>query len=99
MTYATVQYVDLGGMQKERNRDALAPLREVDAIAHVLRVFDDPSVPHAAGGIDPGRDATNLELELIFADHDQIVRRLERLEKDFKKKKDPVLEKKKKCMG
>src|ERR1700721_1411974 len=92
ITYATVQYVDLGGMQGERNRDALASLREVDTIAHVIRVFDDPSVPHAAGSIDPLRDATNLELELILADHDQITRRLERLEKDLKKKKDPVLE-------
>jgi GTP-binding protein YchF len=91
ITYATVQYVDLGGMQKERNRDALAPLREVDTIAHVIRVFDDPSVPHSAGSIDPLRDATNLELELILADHDQILRRLERLEKDLKKKSDPVL--------
>ncbi len=92
ITYATVQYVDVGGMQKERNRDALAPLREVDTIAHVIRVFDDPSVPHAAGSIDPLRDATNLELELILADHDQIIRRLERLEKDLKKKKEPGLE-------
>lgn len=92
ITYATVQYVDVGGMQKDRNRDALAPLREVDTIAHVIRVFDDPSVPHAAGSIDPLRDVTNLELELILADHDQITRRLERLEKDLKKKKDPVLE-------
>ncbi len=92
ITYATVQYVDLGGMQKDMNRDALAPLREVDAIAHVLRVFDDPSVPRAAGSIDPLRDATNLELELILSDHDQIIRRLERLEKDLKKKKDPSLE-------
>src|ERR1700693_1245803 len=92
ITYATVQYVDLGGMQKEKNRDALAPLREVDTIAHVIRVFDDPSVPHSEGSIDPLRDATNLELELILADHDQISRRLERLEKDLKKKKDPVLE-------
>jgi GTP-binding protein YchF len=92
ITYATVQYVDVGGMQKDRNRDALAPLREVDTIAHVIRVFDDPSVPHAAGSIDPLRDATNLELELILADHDQITRRLERLEKDLKKKKDPILE-------
>jgi ribosome-binding ATPase len=92
ITYATVQYVDLGGMQKERNRDALAPLREVDTIAHVLRVFDDPSVPHAAGSIDPLRDATNLELELILADHDQVTRRLERVDKDLKKKRDPILE-------
>src|SRR5215470_9023281 len=60
ITYATVNYVDLGGMQKERVRDSLASLREVDAIAHVLRAFEDPSVPHAAGSIDPVRDATNL---------------------------------------
>jgi ribosome-binding ATPase len=93
-TYATVQYVDVGGMQKDRARDAavLAPLREVDALAHVIRVFDDPSVPHASGTTDPVRDATNLELELIFADHDQILRRLERLEKELKKKKEPALE-------
>ena len=69
-------------------RDALAPLREVDTIAHVIRVFDDPSVPHAEGSIDPLRDATNLELELILSDHDQILRRLERVEKDLKKKSD-----------
>jgi ribosome-binding ATPase len=91
ITYATVQYVDLGGMQKEKNRDALAPLRDVDTIAHVLRVFDDPTVPHSEGSIDPVRDATNLELELILADHDQISRRLERVEKDLKKKSEPVL--------
>src|SRR5713101_8348443 len=92
VTYATVQYVNLGGMQKERMRESLASLREVDAIAHVIRVFDDPSVPHAEGSIDPLRDATNLELELIFSDHEQIVKRLERLEKDLKKGKNPALE-------
>lgn len=91
ITYATVQYVDLGGMQKERNRDALASLRDVDTIAHVLRVFDDPSVPHSEGSIDAVRDATNLELELILADHDQVSRRLERVEKDLKKKSEPIL--------
>ena len=92
ITYATVNYVDLGGMQKERMRDALAQLREVDVIAHVIRVFDDPSVPHSEGGIDPLRDATNLDLELMLADHDQITRRLERVDKDLKKKRDPILE-------
>src|SRR6202140_2319632 len=92
INYATVQYVDVGGMQKDRNRGALAPLREVDTIAHVIRVFDDPSVPHAAGSIDPLRDATNLELELILADHDQITRRLEELEKNLKKKKERLVE-------
>jgi len=92
ITYATVNYVDLGGMQKERMRDALAQLREVDVIAHVIRVFDDPSVPHSEGSIDPLRDATNLDLELMLADHDQITRRLERVDKDLKKKHDPILE-------
>ena len=92
ITYATVNYVDLGGMQKERMREALAQLREVDVIAHVIRVFEDPSVPHSEGSIDPLRDATNLDLELMLSDHEQITRRLERVEKDLKKKRDPGLE-------
>ncbi len=92
ITYATVQYVDLPGVQKERMRESLATLRDVDAIAHVIRVFDDPRVPHSEGGIDPLRDATNLDLELILSDHDQISKRLERVGKDLKKKKEPMLE-------
>jgi len=94
VTYATVEYVDVGGLQKDRARDSavLAPLREVDALAHVLRTFDDPAVPHSAGSIDPLRDAISLDLELMLSDLDQITRRLERLEKDIKKKKDPALE-------
>lgn len=92
VTYATVEYVDVGGMARDRARDSavLAPLREVDALAHVLRVFDDPAVPHAAGSVDPLRDAETLDLELMLADLDQITRRLERVEKDLKKKKDPA---------
>jgi len=92
ITYATVQYVDLGGMQKERMRESLASLREVDTIAHVIRVFDDPSVPHAEGTVDPLRDVTNLELELIFSDLEQVDKRLQRLEKDLKKKADKQFE-------
>jgi GTP-binding protein YchF len=92
ITYATVQYVDLAGVQKERMRESLASLRDVDAIAHVIRVFDDPSVPHAEGNIDPLRDVTNLDLELILSDHEQVSKRLERVDKDLKKKKDPPLE-------
>src|SRR5215468_6446648 len=92
VTYATVQYVDLGGMQKERMRESLASLREADCILHVIRVFDNPSVPYSEGSIDPLRDATNLELELMFSDLDQITKRLERLEKDLKKKADKQFE-------
>ena len=74
-----------------RVANVLAPLREVDALAHVLRVFDDPAVPHP-GGINPLSDAETLDLELMLSDLDQIVRRLERLEKDLKKKKDTAVE-------
>jgi GTP-binding protein YchF len=88
ITFATVNYVDLGGMQKERMCESLASLREVDAIMHVIRVFDDPTVPHSEGTIDPLRDATNLDLELILSDHEQVAKRLEKLEKDLKKKQD-----------
>jgi GTP-binding protein YchF len=94
VTYATVEYVDVGGMVKDRAKDSavLAPLREVDALAHVLRVFDDPAVAHPAGSIDPLRDAESLDLELMLTDLDQIARRIERVEKDLKKKKEPLLE-------
>jgi GTP-binding protein YchF len=81
-------------MTRDRARDSsvLAPLREVDALAHVLRVFDDPTVPHPAGSVDPMRDAVTLDLELMLADLDQITRRIERVEKDLKKKKEASLE-------
>ena len=94
VTYATVEYVDVGGIVRDRARDSAlaAQLREVDALAHVLRVFEDPAVPHPAGSIDPLRDAQSLDLELMLSDLEQIERRLERVEKDLKKKKDPVVE-------
>lgn len=94
ITHATVEYVDVGGMSSDRARNSsvLAPLREVDALAHVLRVFDDPTVPHPSGSIDPLRDAVSLDLELMLSDLDQIERRIERVEKDLKKKKEAVLE-------
>jgi ribosome-binding ATPase len=94
ITYATVEYVDVGGMSSDRARNSgvLAPLREVDALAHVLRVFDDPAVPHSAGSVDPLRDAVSLDLELMLSDLEQIERRIERVEKDLKKKKETALE-------
>ena len=94
ITYATVEYVDVGGLQKDRARDSavLAPLREVDALAHVLRVFDDPSVAHSAGSRRSAARRVSLDLELMLSDLDQIERRVERVEKDLKKKKDPLLE-------
>lgn len=94
VTHATVEYVDVGGIVKDRARDSalFTQLREVEALAHVVRVFEDPAVPHPAGSIDPLRDVQNLELELMLTDLDQITRRIERLEKDLKKKREPGLE-------
>ncbi len=94
VTHATVEYVDVGGLVKDRAKDAafLTQLRDVDALAQVVRVFENPAVPHASGTSDPFRDVQNIELELMLADLEQATRRIERLEKDLKKKKDPELE-------
>ena len=94
ITYATIEYVDIGGLQKDREKNSasLVPLREADALAHVVRVFDDPAVPHEAGSIDPLRDIESVDIELILTDLEQASKRMERIEKDLKKRKDPVLE-------
>jgi len=69
-----------------------ANIRQVDAIAHVVRAFDDPAIPHVAG-INPLRDIQNVDFDLVISDLVQIEKRLERLEKDLKKQKTPELEK------
>jgi GTP-binding protein YchF len=94
VTHALVEYVDVGGLAKDRAKDSasLTQLREVDALAHVVRVFENPSVPPASGKIDPFGDVQTLELELMLSDLDQMTRRVDRLEKDLKKKKEPLLE-------
>ncbi|MGH9710214.1 MAG: GTPase, partial [Candidatus Acidiferrales bacterium] len=94
ITYATVEYVDIGGLQKDRAKDSasLVPLREADALMHVVRLFDDPSMPHPAGSLDALRDIESVEIELMLNDLEQATKRLERVEKDLKKKKDPLVE-------
>jgi GTP-binding protein YchF len=64
----------------------------VDALAHVVRAFEDDSIPHA-GPIDPLRDIKNVEFDLMVSDLGQIEKRLERVEKDLKKMRSPDLEK------
>jgi ribosome-binding ATPase len=93
-TYATVEYLDFPAVSKEALRDPsyLASLRVVDAMAHVLRVFEDETVPHEKGSIDPVRDLEDVETELILSDLVVVEKRLERLEKDRKKIKDPALD-------
>jgi ribosome-binding ATPase len=91
VTYATIEYLDIGGLKQDRAKDAasLVPLREADALAHVVRVFDDPAIPPAGGEINPLRDIENIEIELMYNDLEQVTRRIERVEKDLKKKKEP----------
>ncbi len=94
VTHATVEYVDMPSISKESLRDAsyVASLRVVDAFAHVLRLFDDPSVPHEKGSVDPLRDMADVETELILSDLVVVEKRLERLDKDRKKIKNPELD-------
>jgi len=94
VTYATIEYVDIGGLQKDREKNAasLVPLREADALANVVRLFEDPAVPHPGGSIDAMRDIESVDIELMLNDLEQASKRIERVEKDLKKKKDTQLE-------
>ena len=88
-TPATVEFADMGGTAAGKTGAAalldVAPFRNADALLHVVRMFRDPSVPHAAGSVDPARDVRTMEDEVILADLGVVERRLERLERDLKK--------------
>jgi GTP-binding protein YchF len=94
LTHASVEYVDVGAIGQEALKETayLGNLRGVDALAHVLRTFEDDSIPHV-GAIDPLRDIKNVEFDLMVSDLGQIEKRLERLEKDLKKMRTSDLEK------
>jgi hypothetical protein len=93
LTHASVEYVDVGAIGQEALKESayIGHLRQVDALAHVVRAFDDPAIPHV-GEIDPLRDIKNVEFDLMVSDLGQIEKRLERLEKDLKKMRSPELE-------
>jgi GTP-binding protein YchF len=80
-TPATVTWIDIPGVKRGESAESLdlTRLREVDALLHVVRAFEDPEIVHPEGGTDPARDIENLDLELILADLDLVGRRLERL--------------------
>jgi ribosome-binding ATPase len=94
VTHAVVEYVDFPAISKEALRDPsyLASLRVVDALAQVLRVFDSDTVPHEKGSVDPVRDLEDVETELILSDLVVVEKRLERLEKERKKIKNPEID-------
>ena len=94
LTHTSVEYVDVGAIGQDALKESayIGHLRQVDALAHVVRVFEDPAIPHV-GEIDPLRDIRNVEFDLMVSDLGQVEKRLERLEKDLKKMKTPDLEK------
>src|SRR6187401_2092798 len=92
---ATDQFTDLVVPARTGGSAAMvdvAAYKNADALVHVLRAFQDPSVAHPSGSVDAARDAQAMEDELILADLGVAERRLERLEKDLKKGRSTDLE-------
>lgn len=88
-TYAEVTYRDLGLAHSAQQGQGPSPqklgdLRASDALVHVVRAFRDPAVPHVDTTVDPARDLASLEIELLFADHGVVERRLERIEPELR---------------
>jgi GTP-binding protein YchF len=94
-TYATVELVDVAGVLPGQaakdgfSAQLLTHLRQVDALVHVVRAFENPAVPHPNQTIDPLRDAELLELELILADLAVVEKRQSKLDGEIMKKKGP----------
>jgi len=88
---AVVEFIDIAGIVKGASTGEglgnkfLANIRACDAIAEVVRVFEDPKVLHVAGGIDPTSDKGTIKMELILADLETVSRRQEKLEKEAKR--------------
>src|SRR6478672_2799916 len=85
-----ITFVDIAGLVRGASKGEglgnqfLANIREVDAIAHVLRCFEDSDVTHVSGTVDPVRDAEIVETELMLADLDSLERRRPAVEKKAK---------------
>jgi ribosome-binding ATPase len=92
-TFAQVEYVDVAAIGQEALKETafLTNLRNVDALIHVLRAFENDAVPHD-GEIDPLRDAKSVEFDLMVSDLTQVEKRIERVEKDLKKARTGDLE-------
>lgn len=88
--YNQLEVVDIAGLVKGASKGEglgnkfLSHIREVDAIIHLLRCFEDSDVPHVNNDINPVSDAETVEMELILADIDSIERRLPQLQKGIK---------------
>lgn len=87
VTPATIEFVDIAGLVSGASRGEglgnkfLSHIREVDAIVHVVRCFEDENIVHISGDINPIRDIETVDLELIMADAEILSRRIERTAK------------------
>ena len=90
VTPTTIEFVDIAGLVKGASRGEglgnkfLSHIREVDAIVHVVRCFEDDNIIHVDGSVNPARDIETINLELIFADMDTVQRRKEKALKSFR---------------
>lgn len=90
VTPATVEFVDIAGLVKGASKGEglgnqfLSHIREVDAVVHVVRCFEDGDIIHVDGSVDPARDIETIDLELVFSDMDVAQRRLDRARKAAK---------------
>jgi len=90
VTRAYIEFVDIAGLVKGASKGEglgnkfLSHIREVDAIVHVVRCFEDENITHVDGSIDPIRDIETINLELIFSDVEMIERRIDRTKKAMK---------------
>ncbi len=90
VTPAVIEFVDIAGLVKGASKGEglgnkfLSNIREVDAIVHVVRAFEDTNIVHVEGNIDPIRDIETINFELIFSDLEIIARRIDRLKKQLK---------------
>lgn len=89
-TPATIEFVDIAGLVRGASRGEglgnkfLSHIREVDAVVHVVRCFEDENVVHVDGSVDPVRDMETINLELVFADLETVERRVDRTKKMMK---------------
>ena len=87
---AVIEFVDIAGLVKGASKGEglgnkfLANIREVDAIVHVVRCFENDDIIHVEGSIDPIRDIETIDLELIFSDMEMVERRIAKVTKDLK---------------
>ncbi len=90
VTPAILQFVDIAGLVRGASRGEglgnkfLSHIREVDAIVHVVRCFEDANIVHVDGSVDPQRDIETINLELIFADLESVDKRIDRTMKMMK---------------